>query len=247
MQVQFEVASGVGQSTAAVEQADLDSVFLNSASGDSGEEMSADPVRSLLSTLIVDEMPFLERVARRWHRKVEDAEDLVQQTIVRMLANAHAWQPGSNFQAWAFTVMRNQFRANWSRGRREADAVAEMERSGPVQTPDKSETRLIVRDVQSALERLSQHQRETILLVGVEGKSYQAVAESLGISVAAVRCHLARARERLRMAVNGTETASPCDGSPKRPPLARLAGRRQATLQSGVFTSTNRPPHLGAL
>ena len=242
MQVHFEVACGGGDTTTDVMQADLDRILSSSSS-----TTPADLTRLQLSTLIVEEMPFLQRIAWRWHRKAEDAEDLVQQTIVRMLANAHAWQPGSNFKAWAFTIMRNQFRANWSRGRREADAVAEIERSGPAETPDKSEVRLTVRDVQSALARLSQHQSEAILLVGVDGQSYQAVAERLGISVAAVRCHLARARERLWTAVNSAEARSPCDGSTKRSSGTGAAQRRQTVLRRDLIASVDRPPHLGVL
>ncbi|HLZ66508.1 MAG TPA: sigma factor-like helix-turn-helix DNA-binding protein [Aliidongia sp.] len=51
------------------------------------------------------------------------------------------------------------------------------------------------------------NQREVVFLVGIEGKSYQAAASIMGIPVPAVRCHLGRARERLRLAVLGAERA----------------------------------------
>ena len=70
--------------------------------------------------------------------------------------------------------------------------------------------RLILRDVQAALRRLPASQREAVLFVGVEGNSYETVAHEMGISVAAVRCHLARARARLRAVVIDAEAASPC-------------------------------------
>ena len=57
--------------------------------------------------------------------------------------------------------------------------------------------------MERALRRLPAKQRSVIKAVGVDGKSYEEVAQALGISVGAVRCHLARARERLRAAVNG--------------------------------------------
>src|SRR5229473_3475456 len=58
---------------------------------------------------IEDEIPFLKRAVRRWHRDKADADDLVQDTLVQALANAHLWQPGSDLRAWLFTIMRNRF------------------------------------------------------------------------------------------------------------------------------------------
>src|SRR6266849_5187010 len=56
---------------------------------------------------IETEIPFLRRTVRRWHREKADADDLVQDTLVQALANAHLWQPGSDLRAWLFTIMRN--------------------------------------------------------------------------------------------------------------------------------------------
>src|SRR5712691_2618807 len=67
---------------------------------------------SAIATLgpqIEAEIPFLQRVVRRWYREAADADDLVQDTLLRALASAHLWQPGSNLRAWLVTIMRNQF------------------------------------------------------------------------------------------------------------------------------------------
>jgi hypothetical protein len=63
------------------------------------------------------------------------------------------------------------------------------------------EARLILRDVERAFRRLPAKQRSAVLLAGIEGKSYSEVARMMGLSVDAVRCHLARARDQLRTAV----------------------------------------------
>ena len=166
--------------------------------------------RKRVADLISNESLFLRRIARRWHRDPSDAEDLVQDTIVRALANAHALEPGSNFRAWAFTIMRNQFRATWGRARQNAEMTIQMGFEGHTATDEVCLARLTIRDVQAALKRLPAKQRDAIMLAGVEGKSYEAVAALMGISVGAVRCHLARARERLRAFVLDEETTSPC-------------------------------------
>src|SRR5437870_3633744 len=50
------------------------------------------------------EIPFLRRAVRRWCREAADADDLVQDTLLRALASAHLWQPGSNLRAWLVTI-----------------------------------------------------------------------------------------------------------------------------------------------
>jgi len=146
------------------------------------------------------EIPFLQRVVRRWYSEAADADDLVQDTLLRALASAHLWQPGSNLRAWLVTIMRNQFLETVGRARR-WDAVAEIIDTADHRVSADLETRLTLRDVERAFRRLPPNQRSALLLAGIEGKSYTEVARMMGLSADAVRCHLARARQRLRTAV----------------------------------------------
>jgi len=146
------------------------------------------------------EIPFLQRVVRRWYREAADADDLVQDTLLRALASAHLWQPGSNLRAWLVTIMRNQFLETNGRTRR-WDAAAEIIDVADHRVSADLEARLTLRDVERAFRRLPAKQRSAVLLAGIEGKPYTEVATMMGLSVDAVRCHLARARQRLRTAV----------------------------------------------
>jgi len=146
------------------------------------------------------EIPFLRRMVRRWHREAADADDLVQDTLLRALANAHLWQPGSNLQAWLATIMRNQFLATVARAQR-SEAVAEIIDLANHCASEDVGARLTLRDVERAFRRLPVKQRLAVLHAGIEGKSYGEVAGLMGVSVDAVRCHLARARGQLRAAV----------------------------------------------
>jgi len=145
------------------------------------------------------EIPFLRRVVRRWYREAADADDLVQDTLLRALASAHLWQHGSNLRAWLVTIMRNQFLETIRRTRR-WDAVEIIDIADQRVSAD-MEARLTLRDVERAFRRLPAKQRSAVLLAGIEGKSYSEVARMMGLSVDAVRCHLARARDQLRNAV----------------------------------------------
>jgi RNA polymerase sigma-70 factor, ECF subfamily len=180
---------------------------------------------------IEDEIPFLRRVVRRWHRDKPDADDLVQETLLRALANAHLWQPGTNLRAWLSTIMRNQFFAEVVKATRSASALQTIAAAEPDPLADACETRLILRDVAGALRRLPKKQRSAVFLVGIEGKSYGEVAKSMGISVSAVRCDLARARDRLRSAVHTVDDRSLLARRPARRPVpgAQRALSRTAT------------------
>jgi RNA polymerase sigma-70 factor (ECF subfamily) len=157
---------------------------------------------------IIGEIPFLRRTVRRWHRQKPDADDLVQETLMQALANAHLWQPGSNLRAWLFTIMHHQFLAAIAKSKRAAALLQVCDPNGRAAAEDSRETRLVLRDVGAVLRRLPTKQRTALQLVGVEGRSYEEVAVAMGLSVGAVRCHLARGRGRLRAAV-GSGDASP--------------------------------------
>ena len=62
-----------------------------------------------LSCLVEREIPRLRRYARALTRATDRADDLVQETLVRALTKGHLWQPGTDFRAWLFTIMHNQY------------------------------------------------------------------------------------------------------------------------------------------
>ena len=163
---------------------------------------------------IEEETPFLRRAARRWQREKADIDDLVQDTVVQALANAHLWQPGTDLRGWLYTIMRNRFLAGVTRSNRSAAALKQIAAAEPRAATGSSELRLILRDLYAALRRLPSNQRSAVLLIGVEGKSYNEAAQTMGTSVGAVRSHLARGRDHLRTAVQGTDTRPPFAARP---------------------------------
>ena len=177
--------------------------------------------------MILDELPFLRRIVHRWHRVGADAEDLVQDTVVRALANSEQWEPGTNLRAWLFTIMRNRFLGEKASSFRTDVAMRDHPNLDfrPA-TLERQDARLLLRDAQRVIGRLPKVQRTALLLVGAEGRSHEAVAKTLGISVGALRCHLTRARARLRKAIYEVELTSPLI-----PRHTALPGDRRAGLQ----------------
>ena len=148
--------------------------------------------------LIEQQIPRLRRYARVLTRNSDRADDLVQDTLSRALDKQHLWQPGTNLGAWLFTIMHNQNVNNVRRDIRGSAAVDIEQVSATLPaTTDPSASRKMV-ELDRALARLPLGQQQVILLVGLEGMSYEDTAEILSIPVGTVRSRLSRGRDTLR-------------------------------------------------
>src|SRR5215210_6627103 len=148
--------------------------------------------------LLEVEIPRLRRYARALTRDVSRADDLVQSCLTRAVAKQHLWQPGTDLRAWLFTILHNQHVNDVRRSVREGISVA-VEDMAPVLTVHSNAiASLQLRDLEAAIAKLPQEQRQVILLVGLEGMRYEEVALILGVPVGTVRSRLSRGRDQLR-------------------------------------------------
>jgi RNA polymerase sigma-70 factor, ECF subfamily len=148
--------------------------------------------------LVEQEIPRLRRYARALTRSAERADDLVQDTLLRALSKAHLWQPGTDLRAWLFTVMHNQHVNLVRRAMRDEGAVdIDQLSSSLVATTDPTASRQL-HELDRALGCLPEEQRAVILLVGLEGMSYEAASEVLNVPIGTVRSRLSRGRDALR-------------------------------------------------
>ena len=144
------------------------------------------------------EIPRLRRYARALTRDSTAADDLVQASIERGLAKRHLWQPGTNLQAWLFTIMHNQYVNQVRRNVRERGAVSLSDSEPSLSSDTNQGKRLELRDLDRALAQLPDEQRSVLLLVGLEGMSYGAVAGVFGVPIGTVRSRVSRGRAVLR-------------------------------------------------
>ena len=148
--------------------------------------------------LVEQQIPRLRRYARALTRSRDRADDLVQDTLSRALDKQQFWQPGTNLGAWLFTIMHNQNVNNVRRDARESAAVdIEWVSATVPATTDPTGSRKMI-ELDRALARLPLGQRQVILLVGLEGMSYEDTAGILSIPVGTVRSRLSRGRDTLR-------------------------------------------------
>jgi RNA polymerase sigma-70 factor (ECF subfamily) len=186
---------------------------------------------SELSCLVEREIPRLRRYARALTRASDRADDLVQDTLVRALTKGHLWQPGTDFRAWLFTIMHNQFVNTVRRDVREAARVDLEQISSTVAATTDPTTSWQLRELDRALALLPDEQREVLLLVGLEGMAYESAAQILGVPIGTVRSRLSRGRETLRRLIGRQEEPKPASEATPRnvvPTQARGASRREA-------------------
>jgi len=129
-------------------------------------------------------------------RNVDQAEDLVQETILKAISKHERFESGTNLQAWLFTILRNLFFSTRRRSQREVEDPDGAHAAALTTIPDQ-EDRIVVQNLGEALAQLPQEQREAILLVGAEGLSYDETAEALGVKVGTIKSRVNRARNRL--------------------------------------------------
>lgn len=141
-------------------------------------------------------VPNLRAFAMSLSGNVDRADDLVQGTLVRAMANIHLFQPGTNMQAWLFTILRNLFRSEFRKRRREVEDV-DGSYLDSLESPPEQDGRLEFEELFDALEKLPFVQREALLLVGASGFSYDEAAAICETPVGTIKSRVNRARGRL--------------------------------------------------
>jgi RNA polymerase sigma-70 factor, ECF subfamily len=168
------------------------------------------------------QIPRLRRYARALTRDVAGADDLVQTCLTRAIAKQHLWQPGTDLRAWLFTMLHNQHVSELRRRNRERTSVS-IDDITPVWSVSPNALHALeLRDLDAAIAKLPDEQRQVILLVGLEGMRYDHAALVLGVPIGTLRSRLSRARDQLRiwMGMDGkhrpVKTAADCAETARR-------------------------------
>lgn len=151
-------------------------------------------------------MPHLRAFSISLTGNVERADDLVQDTVVRALGFIDRFEPGTNLQAWMFTILRNQFHSAYRKRKREVEDVDGLFAAKLTTIPDQ-DAHLEFDDFAVALAKISPDQREAILLVGAEGFTYEEAAAICRTKVGTIKSRVNRARTRLAELLGYDEVA----------------------------------------
>lgn len=178
---------------------------LDAALGEAHERDVAEFKRLLLAVL-----PALRRFAVSLARDPTAANDLVQDTLFRAWRSRARFEPGSNFEAWTFTILRNQFYSH-QRRRREVQDEDGSRTAQLASLPDQG-GRLDLQDVRAALVRLAPVMREALVLVAIENLTYEEVAAVMNCKIGTVKSRVWRAREHLARLLGYTSAEIGSDG-----------------------------------
>jgi RNA polymerase sigma-70 factor (ECF subfamily) len=165
----------------------------------------------------------LRRYARALTRDASQAEDLVQDTLVRAYERHRTFRASGNLRAWLLSVLHNTFidqRRRQNAELRHSEGMAELTLSA---VPADQESRVRLQQIQQAFLSLPDEQRSVLHLVTIEGLSYQEAATTLDIPLGTLMSRLGRARAALRAFEEG-QSQDPSTAGRSRPALRIVGG-----------------------
>ncbi|MFV3076963.1 sigma-70 family RNA polymerase sigma factor [Niveispirillum fermenti] len=159
-------------------------------------------VNASLSMRVAAERDYLRRFALSLCSDPVLADDLAQECVERALTRLHLWEEGTNLRAWLSTMLRNLY-INGLRRNRSHVALDDCSASDIGGLPARQMERMQLRDLRRAMARLPSDQRDMVVMVGLQGISYEQAAQRAQVSVGTVKSRLSRARGTLRRLMDG--------------------------------------------
>ena len=166
-----------------------------SAAGLPKQDMSGKRLGEFKQAL-VEVLPALRAFARSLCRNATEADDLVQETMLKAWAARNSYIEEANFKAWTFRILRNALYSNWRKNSRLTqldDTVYEK----TAKATDNAETALELAEVSEAIRELPLEQREALILIAAGGFNYEEVAAISGVAVGTVKSRVSRGRSNL--------------------------------------------------
>jgi len=155
---------------------------------------------------IVAMIPALRAFAWSLSRNGSDADDLVQETLIKAWSNRDKFEAGTNLRAWLFTILRNTYYTSVIRRRREVrDETGEY--AGALKAAPSQDWSMAMHALQDALAQLPDEHREALILVGAAGLSYEEAAEICGCALGTIKSRVNRARTRLLRMMDAESSA----------------------------------------
>lgn len=193
--------------------------------------MDAAARRAFESTVLA-QVDSLFGMALRLTRSRAEAEDLVQETLVRAYRFWASFRPGSSVRAWLFTILRNTFITRYHREGRERALAEGLEQeldvleggpvAAPAPSPEQALGQLALRErIDAALGRLQPDYRMAVVLADIEGLSYKEIAEAMECPIGTVMSRIYRGRKALHKLLydqaveQGLAAPRPSDAAPE--------------------------------
>lgn len=152
--------------------------------------------------LLVEALPKLRGYAIALTNDRAMADDLLQETAMRALGARTQFTMGTNFSAWLYRIMRNEFVSWMRKSHRKAVPIDNLPEAF-LSTSSTQENQILVRELSKALGKLPRAQREALVLICATGLSYEEAADIIGCTVGTVKSRVYRARAQMEFFVTG--------------------------------------------
>jgi|SRR5882757_11422115 len=160
--------------------------------------VSAATERQFIST-VAPCMPNLRRYAMSLTRNSADADDLLQETMLRAALKLHLWERGTNMMAWLVVMMRRLHLSKFVEGKRNKTEFIALD-GWDAAVPATQIQSMELRELEGRWPGLSKQHREVLELVAISGATYEEAAERFRVPIGTIRSRLGRARNCLREA-----------------------------------------------
>lgn len=155
---------------------------------------------------VIHLIPALRAFAWSLSHNSADADDLVQDTLIKAWTHRSKFEPGTNLRAWLFTILRNTYYTAVVRRRREV-ADEDGKHAASLSTAPTQDWSVAMHSLRDALQRLPDEHREALILVGAAGLTYEEAAEICGCALGTIKSRVNRARARLLKLMDADEVA----------------------------------------
>ena len=145
---------------------------------------------------LLELLPALHKFARRFYSSQNDIDDLVQDTLVKVLGNLDKFQEDTRLKSWMFTIIRNTFCTRFGLSKREHVGMDEVLGQKAAVQPQQ-EWSLRGQELEEAIAALPKQSRDAINVVFIQGESYEEAAKQFGCPIGTVKSRVNRARERI--------------------------------------------------
>ena len=167
---------------------------------------------------VIAMIPALRAFAWSLSHNASDADDLVQDTLIKAWTNRDKFEVGTNLRAWLFTILRNTYYTTVVRRRREVrdeDGVY----AATLTSAANQDWSVAVTAMEAALQRLPDEHREALVLVGGAGLTYEEAAEVCGCALGTIKSRVNRARNRLLKLLDAEDAGEALSGNTSGPTL----------------------------
>ena len=182
----------------------------NVCGADTTREQPASPVGvghpSTWREDVIALIPALRAFAWSLSHNSADADDLVQDTLIKAWTHRAKFEPGTNLRAWLFTILRNTYYTAVVKKRREV-ADEDGKHAATLSSAPTQDWSVAVHSLRNALQQLPHEHREALVLVGAAGMTYEEAAEICGCALGTIKSRVNRARARLLRIMDAGDAA----------------------------------------